>query len=137
MGKDAPPPYEQAASPNIGFNVPANPPAPAHTFVQGSGQPIYAPSGASIVVTNTPVVQVAFGPQPQPVTCPYCHQQTTSKIITEASSRTHIIAVVLCLIGCIPCCLIPYCMDSCQNRNHYCSSCSAYLGMYNDGGNRW
>ncbi|KAK5642938.1 hypothetical protein RI129_009105 [Pyrocoelia pectoralis] len=132
MVKDAPPPYSETAPPNIGFNVPSinATSAPVHTIVQAPGQPIFAPP----VVANVPVVSPAFGPHPQPVNCPYCHQQTTSRTLNEPSTRTHLMAVLLCLIGCIPCCLIPYCMGTCQNKNHYCANCSVYLGTYIDGG---
>lgn len=31
---------------------------------------------------------------------------------------------------CYLCCCIPYCMDSCQNGNHYCPNCGTFIGTY-------
>ncbi|KAB0795884.1 hypothetical protein PPYR_09945 [Photinus pyralis] len=145
MQKDLPPPYSEAA--NVGFNVPPNP-GPPHGFAgpppgfagPPPGFPGHAPNpqvypgppAASVVVTNVPVMMQTFGPYPQPMTCPSCHQQTTTRVLSEPSTKTHLLALLLCFVGCVPCCLLPYCLDTCQNQNHYCSNCSAYLGVYND-----
>lgn len=75
------------------------------------------------------VTQSVFGPNPMVVTCPSCHQQTTSKIEYVPGSRTHLWAVILCLL-CWPLMCIPYCTDSCMNANHHCSKCGSYLGTF-------
>ncbi|XP_031636269.1 lipopolysaccharide-induced tumor necrosis factor-alpha factor homolog [Contarinia nasturtii] len=72
----------------------------------------------------------AVGPEPSRVTCPSCHASIMTKVQTESSSRTHILALLLCLFLCWPCVCVPYCTDSCQNRNHYCPQCNAYIGTY-------
>lgn len=30
----------------------------------------------------------------------------------------------------VPCALIPYCVESCQNGNHYCPNCGKFMGTY-------
>lgn len=30
----------------------------------------------------------------------------------------------------IPCAIMPYCMTSCQNGNHYCPNCGSFVGTY-------
>ncbi|KAK4877758.1 hypothetical protein RN001_010264 [Aquatica leii] len=57
-------------------------------------------------------VPTVFGPNSLTLTCPYCHKGVTSVVRAESSSKTHLIAVLLCFVSC---CCIPYCMDSYDN----------------------
>ncbi|KAB0795883.1 hypothetical protein PPYR_09944 [Photinus pyralis] len=75
-------------------------------------------------VMSTPA---SFGPNSATLTCPYCHKGITTLVRAESSSKTHLFAVLLCFVSC---CCIPYFMDSCKNKNHYCPSCNAFLGAY-------
>ncbi|KAK5642937.1 hypothetical protein RI129_009104 [Pyrocoelia pectoralis] len=123
MQKDLPPPYSEATAPNVGFNLPPNPaqPPPPPGYV---GQ-----MPTSHVYAGQPVMSApaAFGPNSATLTCPYCHKGVTTVVRAESSSKTHLFAVLLCFVSC---CCIPYCMDSCKNKNHYCPSCNAFLGAY-------
>ncbi|CAG9563523.1 unnamed protein product [Danaus chrysippus] len=74
------------------------------------------------------VIQV--GPEPMPLICPACHASVKSKVEHSSTTGTHIMAALLCLCLCWPCVCVPYCVDSCQNADHYCPSCNAYLGTY-------
>ncbi|KAK7872291.1 hypothetical protein R5R35_012134 [Gryllus longicercus] len=98
---DAPPPY--------GMNPPMQPGAPPVAVVVG-GPPL--------------------GPSPANITCPSCHAQIQTRVSHESSTKTHIIALLLCLFGCWPCVCLPYCMDSCQNANHHCPACGTFLGTF-------
>ncbi|KAF2883734.1 hypothetical protein ILUMI_22441 [Ignelater luminosus] len=89
---------------------------------------------ATVVVRTTPQIALAYGPHPQPTTCLYCHKQITTTVVNDPTVRTHQMAFLLCIFCCMPC--IPYCMNSCQNRNHYCPNCDAFLGTYSDGPGR-
>lgn len=74
-----------------------------------------APAPATTIIVqqmHTP----CFGPKSQNVTCPSCKSQITTKVKDRVSFRTHAAAYLLCLIGCLPCCLFPYCVSSCQNQ---------------------
>ncbi|GJQ70746.1 hypothetical protein Trydic_g678 [Trypoxylus dichotomus] len=107
--------------------------APPYTEGVHHPPPSYGvPQPQSSTVTQVVVgAQPAnFGPQQQALNCPHCRQQIVTRTETKASTKTHIIALILCLCGCWLCCCIPYCVDSCQNKNHYCPHCSAYLGTY-------
>ncbi|XP_063240053.1 lipopolysaccharide-induced tumor necrosis factor-alpha factor homolog [Bacillus rossius redtenbacheri] len=64
------------------------------------------------------------------IQCPSCHATVKTRVEREATTRTHLIALVMCLFVCWPCCLFPYCIDSCKGANHYCPSCGAYVGAY-------
>ncbi|XP_055378350.1 lipopolysaccharide-induced tumor necrosis factor-alpha factor homolog [Condylostylus longicornis] len=72
----------------------------------------------------------AVGPNPSRVRCPSCHAEITTNVKHEATTKTHIMALLLCLFLCWPCVCVPYCMDSCQNANHYCPNCNAFIGAY-------
>lgn len=78
----------------------------------------------SLVIT-TP----GFGPDPAQITCPSCGQVIVTKIDYESSTKTHLMAGLLCLLV-WPCFWLPYVIESCKNANHYCTNCSAYLGTY-------
>lgn len=75
------------------------------------------------------ITSAGFGPDPAQITCPSCGQITVTKIDYESSTKTHLMAGLLCLLV-WPCFCLPYLMDSCKNANHYCTNCSAYLGTY-------
>ncbi|KAF2890390.1 hypothetical protein ILUMI_15783 [Ignelater luminosus] len=76
---------------------------------------------------TSPYLPPKYGPVPVIATCPSCHCRITSRVETEASARTHILALLLCSFCC---CCLPYCMGSCKNKNHYCTNCGAYLGTF-------
>ncbi|CAH0397309.1 unnamed protein product [Chilo suppressalis] len=73
---------------------------------------------------------VAVGPKPSQVTCPSCRATIVTRVDHKATTKTHVIALILCLFLCWPCVCVPYCMDSCQNADHYCPNCNSYLGTY-------
>ncbi|KAG6448058.1 hypothetical protein O3G_MSEX005316, partial [Manduca sexta] len=70
------------------------------------------------------------GPKSTNIVCPSCHATVMTKVEHKSTTKTHIIALFLCLFLCWPCVCVPYCMDSCQNANHYCPNCNSYLGTY-------
>ncbi|XP_041973084.1 lipopolysaccharide-induced tumor necrosis factor-alpha factor-like [Aricia agestis] len=77
-------------------------------------------------MSSVPVV----GPKPSQVTCPSCKSSIMSKVKHKPTTKTHLIALLLCLCLCWPCVCVPYCVDSCRNADHYCPSCNAYIGTY-------
>uniref|UniRef100_A0A224Y2C1 Putative lipopolysaccharide-induced tumor necrosis factor-alpha factor protein isoform x4 n=1 Tax=Panstrongylus lignarius TaxID=156445 RepID=A0A224Y2C1_9HEMI len=97
--KDAPPPY--------GTTIPTGPPPPM----------------MAVMLPTT------FGPNSQTLVCPSCHTNISTSVRNESTTKTHLFALLLCIIFCPLVCL-PYCMDSCQASNHYCPKCGAYLGTY-------
>ncbi|KAK9729839.1 LITAF-like zinc ribbon domain [Popillia japonica] len=135
-----PPPYTETAPPALGFVPPPRPEATVTQVVVGAVrldllQITYLMIIFFVILFTVTQVVVgavpqAFGPHQQSATCPHCKQQIITRTETQASTKTHIIALVLCLLGCWLCCCIPYCVDSCQNKNHYCPHCNAYLGTF-------
>ncbi|XP_046389828.1 lipopolysaccharide-induced tumor necrosis factor-alpha factor homolog isoform X1 [Ischnura elegans] len=118
-----PPNYNDSQTQQYGFKPPAYnpdmpPPVPA---------PEQPPAAVTVIHTIAPQ---NYGPEAQHLTCPSCRATVTTKVLHENSTKTHIICLIMCVVGLWPCCLIPYCVDSCKNANHYCPSCNAYLGTY-------
>ncbi|XP_029043983.1 lipopolysaccharide-induced tumor necrosis factor-alpha factor homolog isoform X1 [Osmia bicornis bicornis] len=98
------------------------PPPPG--FVPPPAPPSYHDGRPNVVVIGAP----QFDSEPQRLTCPHCHANISTEIQTQANTRTHLFALLLCVTGlwcCAPC---PYCIDSCQTKKHYCPACKAYLG---------
>ncbi|XP_055319567.1 lipopolysaccharide-induced tumor necrosis factor-alpha factor homolog [Sitodiplosis mosellana] len=71
-----------------------------------------------------------FGPDPTAVQCPACGHRVLTRIVYRANIMTHLIAVLCCFLTGFLCCLLPYCIDSCKEAQHYCPACGAYLGTY-------
>ncbi|XP_073844559.1 uncharacterized protein [Musca autumnalis] len=102
------------------------PPPPSHQphihqQQPGVGQP-------SVVIIQQPMLPL--GPEPVYITCPACHVQKLTRIEYEPSSRTHLMAALLCLFGLWCCVCLPYCAGSCMNAQHYCGNCGKFLGTY-------
>ncbi|GAB0100189.1 hypothetical protein DMENIID0001_161930 [Sergentomyia squamirostris] len=132
--------YPQANFETAG-NYPHPQPPPAYDQSQ-QGQPYpqtNAPYAASMpapqpggppIVHHTIMANPPVGPDPTVVVCPSCRQQIVTRLDYETSTRTHIMAALLCAFVCWPCAWIPYVMDSCKNGNHYCPNCGCFIGTY-------
>ncbi|CAL1687489.1 unnamed protein product [Lasius platythorax] len=74
------------------------------------------------------ITEAAFGPETQHMVCPHCRVNISTNVETEANIKTHLFALLLCVLGlwCFAPC--PYCMDNCMVKKHYCPSCGSYLG---------
>ncbi|KAG5878263.1 hypothetical protein JTB14_026699 [Gonioctena quinquepunctata] len=71
-----------------------------------------------------------FGPDPIYAVCPSCRMLVVTDVRRERSTVTHLVAFVLCLFFCWPCCLLPYCLKSCNYSYHSCPQCRHYFGVY-------
>ncbi|XP_055917052.1 lipopolysaccharide-induced tumor necrosis factor-alpha factor homolog isoform X1 [Eupeodes corollae] len=133
MDKNGPPPtYSSAQS---GWTQPQQPP-PGWTPAQNY-QPAqtYQPSGPApaVIITAQPThvhYNAPVGPVSSRVICPSCRADVHTKLQHEPTTQTHLMALCLFCFLCWPCVCLPYCMDSCQNANHYCPNCNAFIGTY-------
>ncbi|KAI5641925.1 LITAF-like zinc ribbon domain-containing protein [Phthorimaea operculella] len=119
-----PPPYEE--NPSRPQNQPY--PHPQNAQVHGQTQPILVQPqpGQSVIVVN-PV-----GSMPSNTTCRSCNMQITTSVVFRPSARTHLAALLLCLVGCWPFACVPYCIESCNSVDHYCPNCRSYIGTYHN-----
>ncbi|KAK3095108.1 hypothetical protein FSP39_010410 [Pinctada imbricata] len=71
-----------------------------------------------------------FHEMPVPMTCTQCGASVVTATEYETGMLTWMIAGMLCLLGCWPCCLIPFCVDGCKDVIHSCPNCKTRLGVY-------
>ncbi|XP_049801594.1 lipopolysaccharide-induced tumor necrosis factor-alpha factor homolog [Schistocerca nitens] len=115
--REPPPPYDGPGARPAAANAPFPFPPPATTTVIQQ----------SVAFVEPPRV----GSEPTLLACPYCHATILTRVEVSPSSNTHIMAMLLGCLGGILCIWIPYVVDSCQSKKHFCPRCGAYLGTYN------
>ncbi|CAH2979558.1 unnamed protein product [Chilo suppressalis] len=107
------------------------PPPPPYQGPPPAMQP--GPSGTTYV-TATPVVVAPInvvrimGSAPSSYICKSCNMNIITRTEVKPATKTHLFALLLCVLGLWPCVCVPYCVDSCQSIDHYCPNCSAYIG---------
>ncbi|XP_053962590.1 lipopolysaccharide-induced tumor necrosis factor-alpha factor-like isoform X3 [Anastrepha ludens] len=111
-----PPPYTQPGYTPAQHYQPPPPPIPSHT--------------ETVIIQTSHPMLVPVSSEPTRIVCPSCHAQVLTTVKHQVTTRTHVWALILCLICCWPCVCVPYCMNSCQNANHYCPNCNAFIGSY-------
>lgn len=106
------------------------PPPPAYT----TGPQNYPPGGPQPAVIIAPPVHatVIVGQQltdtPAVITCASCHQNITTRVAYSAGLLAWLIFGIICLFGCwLGCCLIPFCVDSCKDVDHFCPNCNHHI----------
>lgn len=65
---------------------------------------------------------------PEMLHCKRCNVKNLSRIQFEPGNGTWVVLFGMCVFGCWPCCLVPLCMQDCQDCKHFCSVCGEYLG---------
>ncbi|XP_053190926.1 LITAF domain-containing protein-like [Scomber japonicus] len=107
---------------------------PHPQVIQPVQQPVYhySPQQPQIVTPVTQVVMVQPMPTETPaqMNCPHCQNTVVTKIEYKNGTFTWVLFGVLGIIGCWPCCLIPFCVDSCKDVEHSCPSCNNVLHVY-------
>uniref|UniRef100_A0A1B6FPR6 LITAF domain-containing protein n=2 Tax=Cuerna arida TaxID=1464854 RepID=A0A1B6FPR6_9HEMI len=125
-----PPPYSEAIK-QPPYNPTHGGPAPKYDGAYQQSQPQYPPPGPSINVTRTVIVMPTYGPFPARTICTSCHADITTRVEHKPNTHTHLMALLLLFLF-WPCALCPYCTDACQDTNHYCPNCGAFLGTHRE-----
>lgn len=78
-------------------------PQPQMHVMHPHPQVVHAP-GTTIIHTNMPgmvpvVVGQQMGPNPASMTCKSCHHEIVTRVETKATMRTHLFALMLCILG--------------------------------------
>ncbi|KAK5602412.1 hypothetical protein CRENBAI_012503 [Crenichthys baileyi] len=106
----------------------------AHQYPQPAQQPVMqfvGPQG-HVVHSVNPVLVVQRTPTDAPgqMHCPHCQNTVVTKTEYQIGMLTWIIFGALFIVGCWPCCLIPFCVTSCHDVQHSCPSCNNVLHTY-------
>ncbi|KAJ5690149.1 LPS-induced tumor necrosis factor alpha factor [Penicillium macrosclerotiorum] len=67
--------------------------------------------------------------EPRWINCPFCHQETMTRVNKESTGTTGMAAVACCLFGGICCAFIPYCMEMCHDSHHFCTNCGQKVAI--------
>lgn len=101
-------------------------PAQTATMIHVPAQRAQNGSGGQIKV----IYAVPLGPQEAQLECTNCHQPIRTKVVRRAGLLPWLVCGALALVGCWPCCLLPFCLQSCQDVEHFCPNCGTFLGKY-------
>jgi len=66
---------------------------------------------------------------PRRIICQFCGYEGVTITRPHTGTCTHVVAITTCCFGCIPCCLIPYCVDDCKDMEHICPNCRRVVGV--------
>ena len=130
-----PPPYEFATTDHTSsssnqtelkytpeFKAPPPPPpyeTKPSTTPSSTRQIIYVPSNQT------------FESEPVIMNCPNCQKLIETNIEHKVGLLSWLGCLGCVLLDCTAgCCLIPFCVDSCKDVEHYCPSCKSFLGKY-------
>ncbi|XP_038619507.1 LITAF domain-containing protein [Tachyglossus aculeatus] len=135
MNKQQPPALVTSDGQMQGPSAPPGvyPPPPPYQANPGQPAPAFNPAQTVVMVDPAPAVIVGqvFSDVPARVTCPSCHQSVVTRIVHHVGLMAWLISGGLCLVGCwLGCCLIPFCVDSCQDVDHFCPNCQHLIYRY-------
>ncbi|NP_001290872.1 uncharacterized protein LOC105031549 isoform X2 [Esox lucius] len=119
------PPYP---GPSMGYGMQGGAPQPS----MNQPTPQYIISQPA----NPPVTQVVVVQQQLPrnvsgqMKCPHCQID----VVTETTHTPGMLAWIICAtLGVLliwPCCLIPFCVSSCQDVKHHCPNCKRVIHIH-------
>lgn len=126
---DAPPQYEAASNMPLNYAQPQQ--YPPQQQPQYQPQQITIQTGMAPQPNITVVMSPRMGESPVQTVCHNCKANIFTQTKYESGIAAWLIAGGCCLFGLwCGCCLLPFCIDSCKDVEHYCPNCRALVGRY-------
>lgn len=80
--------------------------------------------------SHTSLTGVEWGSETQKVICPFCNEETETKVQTSRIGKAWCLCCAMCAIGLWPCCLIPLYCKNMKAIIHKCTHCHIVLGRH-------
>lgn len=80
--------------------------------------------------SRTSLTEVEWGSVSQKVICPFCNEETETKVQTSRTGKAWCMCCAMCAVGLWPCCLIPLYCKQMKAIVHKCPHCHIVLGRY-------
>ena len=122
-------PVQQGYSVPQPYQVPPSAPqVSAYSYQSAPVQNYQVPQAFSQYQASPPPPQ-RLGRTSATMLCPVCKVPVQTLVRFENGAATWLCAIGLCVFGCVPCCLYPFCIEALQDAHHFCSRCGIPLGQ--------